>query len=98
MSVHYLNGTILFPLIFVGLLWNALPGGPTAKGISWGVALWFFAQALVMPIMGGGFFSANAGGILAVLLSLVGHIVYGAILGAVTGGPESKAMEERRAA
>jgi len=39
-----------------------------------------------------------AGGILAVLLSLVGHIVYGAILGAVTGGPESKAIEERRAA
>jgi hypothetical protein len=28
----------------------------------------------------------------------LGHIVYGAILGAVTGASESKAVEERRAA
>lgn len=98
MAVHFINGTIIFPLIFTWILWNALPGGPTTKGTAWGLTLWFLAQAIVMPMMGGGFFSANAGGIMAVVASLLGHIVYGAILGAVTGMPVSKTIEERRAA
>jgi hypothetical protein len=38
-----------------------------------------------MPMMGGGFFSVNAGGMMAVIGSLIGHILYGAILGATTG-------------
>jgi uncharacterized membrane protein YagU involved in acid resistance len=97
MAVHYLNGTIVFPLIFIGIFY-ALPGGATAKGILWGITLWFVSQAMVMPVVGAGFFSANAGGIGAILVSLLGHIVYGAILGAVTGASESKAVEERRAA
>ena len=98
MAVHYINGTIIFPLIFAWILWNFLPGGPTGKGISWGVVLWFLSQAIVTPMMGGGFFSANAGGVMAVMASLLGHIVYGAILGAVTGRPAIQISEERRAA
>jgi hypothetical protein len=31
-----------------------------------------------MPMMGGGFFSSNTGGIMAVVGSLMGHLVYGA--------------------
>jgi uncharacterized membrane protein YagU involved in acid resistance len=98
MVVHFINGTIIFPLVFAWILWRALPGGPTTKGTVWGLVLWFLAQAIVMPMMGGGFFSSNAGGMMAILASLFGHIVYGAILGAVTGTPLSKAIEERRAA
>ena len=98
MVVHFINGTIIFPLIFTWLLWNILPGGPTGKGILWGVILWFLAQAIVMPMTGAGFFSANAGGVTAVAASLLGHIVYGGILGAVTGKPAVQVTEERRAA
>jgi uncharacterized membrane protein YagU involved in acid resistance len=98
MAVHYINGTIIFPLIFVWILWNVLPGGATGKGISWGVILWFLSQAIVTPMMGGGFFTAKAGGAMAVLASLFGHIVYGAILGAITGRPAIQIYEERRAA
>jgi hypothetical protein len=36
-------------------------------------------------MMGSGFFSANAGGMMAVGGSLIGHIVYGALLGVITG-------------
>ena len=50
------------------------------------------------PDDGGGFFSANAGGTMAVVASLLGHIVYGAILGAVTGAPAVSIGQERRAA
>ncbi len=87
MVVHFMNGTIIFPLILTFVLWSLLPGGPTAKGTVWGLILWFLSQAIVMPVMGGGFFSANAGGMMAVGGSLIGHVVYGALLGAITGGP-----------
>jgi uncharacterized membrane protein YagU involved in acid resistance len=87
MVVHFINGTIIFPLILAFILWNLLPGGPIAKGTIWGLTLWFLSQAIVMPMMGGGFFSANAGGMMAVGGSLIGHIVYGALLGVITGPP-----------
>ena len=98
MAVHYINGTIIFPLMFAWILWTFLPGGPTGKGVTWGLILWFLSQAIVTPMMGGGFFSANAGGTMAVVASLLGHIVYGAILGAVTGAPAVSIGQERRAA
>lgn len=85
---HFINGTVIFPLIFALVLWNWLPGGPVAKGAVWGLILWFLAQTVVMPMMGMGFFTANAGGMMAVIGSLISHIIYGAILGAVTGRSE----------
>jgi uncharacterized membrane protein YagU involved in acid resistance len=88
MVVHFMNGTIIFPLILVFMLWNVLPGRAATKGTIWGLVLWFLAQAIVMPMMGGGFFSANTGGMMAVAGSLIGHLVYGALLGAITGQPE----------
>jgi Na+/proline symporter len=94
---HFFNGTVIFPLIFALLLWNWLPGGPTAKGMTWGLVLWFLAQAVVMPMMGAGFFSANAGGLMAVIGSFIGHLIYGAILGAVTGRPTEEARAVRAA-
>lgn len=85
MLMHLINGSIIFPLIFAYLLYRYLPGEPWVKGILWGLGLWFLSQALVTPMMGGGLFSAKAGGLMAVIASLLGHAVYGAILGAVGG-------------
>lgn len=87
MTLHFINGTVIFPLIYVFALYGVLPGGPTVKGTIWGLVLWLLAQIMVMPMMGGGFFSANAGGLPAVIGSFIGHAVYGATLGAVTGHP-----------
>jgi len=85
MMVHFVNGTIIFPLIFVFFLYRVLPGSPWLKGTLLGIGLWLIAQVVVMPMMGGGLFSANMGGMKAVIGSLLGHIVYGATLGAITG-------------
>jgi uncharacterized membrane protein YagU involved in acid resistance len=85
MTLHFVNGTIIFPLIYAFLLYRILPGQYWAKGIYWGLVLWLLAQAVVMPMMGGGFFSANMGGMKAVIGSLLGHIVYGGLLGWVAG-------------
>lgn len=91
MIVHFMNGTIIFPLIYVFVLYGFVPGKPWTKGLLWGVVLWLLAQLAVMPMMGGGFFSAQMGGMMAAMGSLVGHLVYGATLGAVTGEPASQA-------
>lgn len=87
MMMHFVNGTIIFPLIYVYLLYQWLPGRPVVKGTTWGGVLWFFSQAIVMPMMGGGVFSMNMGGMMAVVGSLVGHLLYGSILGAIGGAP-----------
>jgi len=59
-----------------------LPGAPAARGALYALAPWLMAQIAVMPMMGMPVFSgsvAMAGG------SLVGHLVYGAVLGGVYG-------------
>jgi hypothetical protein len=102
MMMHFVNGTIIFPLIYAFLLYRALPGQPWAKGVYWGIILWFVAQAAVMPMMGGGFFSANMGGMKAVIGSLLGHIFYGGLLGWIGGSGAGKGavqqFPEKRAA
>ncbi len=101
MMMHFVNGTIIFPLIYAFLLFRLLPGSPLARGVSWGVILWILAQVMVMPMMGGGFFSSKMGGMMAVMGSLMGHVVYGGLLGWIAGPAEGQAagsLSNRRAA
>ena len=85
MMMHFVNGTIIFPLIYAFLLYRILPGQTWAKGTYWGLILWFLAQVVVMPMMGAGFFSSRMGGMPAVVGSFLGHLIYGALLGWVAG-------------
>ena len=85
--VHFLNGTVIFPLIYAYLLYRFLPGAPWQKGLLWGVILWLVLETVMMPMMGGGIFSRETGGMKAVMAALIGHLVYGAILGAIAGVP-----------
>src|SRR5215472_5995893 len=85
--MHLLNGAVIFPLIYVYLLYRWLPGAPWQKGLLCGVILWLGVEIVMMPMMGGGIFSTEMGGMKAVMAALVGHLVYGAIFGAVTGAP-----------
>ena len=95
MIAHVINGAIIFPLIYAYALYPVLPGEPWLKGTVWGLILWFLSQAMVMPIMGLGFFSSKApAAMMGVIGSLIGHVAYGAILGAIVGtgaGPRSRA-------
>jgi len=85
--MHFLNGTVIFPLIYVYLLYRLLPGAPWQKGLLWGAILWLGVEIVMMPIMGSGIFSMETGGVKAVTAALMGHLVYGAILGAIAGAP-----------
>jgi hypothetical protein len=84
MIIHFVNGTILFALIYAYLLYPILPGPNWARGTQWAVTLWFLSQAIVMPMMNLGFFAANTPQpALFVIASLIAHVIYGATLGAM---------------
>ncbi len=95
MLMHLINGSVVFPLIYAYLAYRLLPGDPWVKGTILGLILWFLSQAVVTPMMGGGMFSAKAGGLMAVMASLIGHIIYGALLGALTGAAEGASTSPR---
>lgn len=85
MIAHIMMGVIVFPLIYVFVLYNVLPGSPLVKGLIWGIILWVLAATMVMPMAGGGFLMSNIGGMMALVASLMGHLVYGGLLGATAG-------------
>lgn len=96
LMVHFINGTVVFPLVYAAFVYRYLAGPPTVKGMCWGTALWLLGQSVVLPLLGRGFFSADAGGFMAVVSSLVGHLLYGGALGAVADGPRRKEVPVRR--
>jgi len=98
MAMHFVNGTIIFPLIYAFFLYRLLPGPPVVKGLVWGVVLWLIAQLMIMPMMGAGLFSMKTGGMMAAIGSLVGHLVYGALLGGIAGPGVGSEREIRAAA
>jgi hypothetical protein len=85
--LHLFNGVILFPLGFA-FISARLPGPAIVKGLLWGTILWALAQVLIVPRLGSGFFGDTAGGPLAVLSSLAGHLVYGGLQGLIGGSQE----------
>jgi hypothetical protein len=81
---HFINGSIIFALIYAYLLYPALSGSPWVRGAIWGIVLWFLSQAIVMPMLSYGLFSTRIPeGMKTVVGSLIGHIIYGAVLGAI---------------
>lgn len=69
-----------------------LPGSPAIRGTVWGLVLWLIAQTVVMPMMGSGFFSSAMGGMLAAMGSLIGHILYGSLVGVIAGAPKPRVV------
>lgn len=86
MAIHIMMGVLLFPLVYVFVVFGFLPGPAPVRGIIWGVALWLGAATMIMPMAGAGFFMSEIGGMKAAVAALMGHIVYGALLGVIAGG------------
>lgn len=82
--IHFTLGAIIFSLLYAYLLNPVLPSKPWTKGTLWGLTLWLVAQMLILPMIGMGFFSTNIPGrVTAVLGSLLAHLIYGIVLGAL---------------
>jgi uncharacterized membrane protein YagU involved in acid resistance len=63
---------------------GSLPGPVVVRGALFALAPWLLAQLVVMPMMGMGLFS---GAMNLAMGSLLGHIIYGGVVGAVYGKP-----------
>jgi uncharacterized membrane protein YagU involved in acid resistance len=76
--VHFIVG-ILLALLYAGVFAERLPGSPVWRGATYGVLVFVLAQAVFMPLVGGGFFSRGDVELLAG--SLLGHLAYGIVVG-----------------
>ena len=82
---HLTIGVVL--AVGYGVVAGALPGPAVARGALYGIAPFLLAQIAVMPMMGMPFFS---GSVPMALGSLVGHLVYGAVVGGIYGAPQAQ--------
>lgn len=89
---HFMIGVILamlYALLFAGVRWQS----PWLRGTAFGLLPFLAAQAIVVPLMGGGMFSTQMAQMtgqsvaLILLVSLIGHLVYGAVVGWIYGDP-----------
>ncbi len=82
--VHFVIGTVIWGALFAWID-PSLPGGSHwVKGIVFAIGAWLLMMILVMPMAGAGFFGMNLG-MMAPVMTLVLHIIYGAAMGATYG-------------
>ena len=78
---HFMIGTSL--AMIYAMIAKRLPGSGAFSGALFGLAPWLLAQVAVMPMMGMPVFS---GSLAMAMGSLVGHLIYGIVVGAVYKG------------
>lgn len=83
-AVHFMIGIVGYGL-GMGFLNERLPrGSPTVHGVIIGVVGWLLMMVMVMPMAGAGLFGMKMG-LMAPMMTLVLHLVFGAVLGWVYG-------------
>lgn len=83
-AVHFMIGVVGYGLgmAFLNERW---PGGsPTVRGVIIGVVGWLLMMVMMMPMAGAGLFGMNMG-LMVPMMTLVLHLVFGAVLGWVYG-------------
>ncbi len=80
--LHFVVGAVVFGLGFA-LTNRALPSNnQVVKGIVFGIAAWLVMMIAIMPFAGAGLFGMSIG-LMAPMMTLILHIVFGAVLGLV---------------
>jgi uncharacterized membrane protein YagU involved in acid resistance len=82
---HLMIGTVL--ALGYAVVERRLPGSPPVRGALYALAPFLMAQLLVMPMMGMPVFS---GSVAMAMGSLIGHLVYGAVVGAIYGTAQAE--------
>jgi hypothetical protein len=80
---HCAIGVVLWGLVFAGT-YESWPGTPPIKGAVFSIMAWLLMMSMVLPMAGAGFF-AVAIGLSATVATLVLHVIFGLVLGAVFG-------------
>ncbi len=91
--MHFMIGTVLWGLLFAAF-YGALPGdSPVVKGVVFGAGAWVLMMVIAMPMAGAGFFGMSMG-MMAPVMTLVLHVIWGAVLGwafGLVGGEPTEA-------
>ena len=83
--LHFMIGTVVWGMGFA-LLYTVLPGGgPVIKGLAFGALAWLLMMLIPMPMAGAGLFGMKFG-MMAPVMTLVLHLIWGAVLGATFSG------------
>lgn len=83
--VHFFIGTILWGGLFA-LIDPQLPAqSHWAKGTWFGAGAWLLMMIIVMPMAGAGFFGMDID-IMAPVMTLLLHLIFGAVMGATYAG------------
>ncbi|MEO6362288.1 MAG: DUF6789 family protein [Caldimonas sp.] len=89
--VHFAIGIVVYG-VAIAVLDSKLPGpSHVGHGVMLGVIGWLIMMVMLMPMAGAGFFGMNMG-IMAPMMTLVLHLIFGAVLGWVYG--RSRATHE----
>ena len=78
--MHFVVGVIL-AIVYASFFVQRLKGSFAVRGIIFAMIPFVIAQSVMMPMMGMGFFSG--GNMMMIMGSLIGHIVFGAMLGVI---------------
>ena len=87
---HLMIGVVLASIY--AMVAPRLRGPSWARGALYGVAPWLVAQLAVMPVMGMPIFS---GSVAMAMGSLIGHLVYGAVVGGVYGTGSARTARQQ---
>ena len=82
-AAHLMIGIVL-ALIYAAVA-SHIPGPPAIRGALYSIAPWLLAMLVVMPMMGMPVFG---GGTAPAIGSLINHLAYGLVLGAIYGQPD----------
>ena len=80
---HLMIGVIL--AMIYAVVAPSLPGAPALRGAVFGLAPWLIVMLIMMPMSGMPLFGGAVAGAMG---SLIGHLVYGAVVGAIYGNPD----------
>ena len=83
--MHFMEGTIVFPIAYLLIGYRRLPGSGWLRGLVFLMPIYLIAMTVVMPIAGKGLFFHSMP---MSMVALMGHMVYGIILGAIVGTPK----------
>ncbi len=84
---HFVTGTIVFPITYLIFGIRTLPGPGWERGALFMTALYLVAMAVVMPILGQGFFFGSPS---KAMVALMGHVAFGLVMGAIIGKPDGE--------
>lgn len=90
--IHFLIGTIIWGGGFA-VINGLIPGGnQVVKGIIFGIFAWLIMMVAIMPMAGAGFLGLNLG-IMAPIMTMMLHVIFGAVMGVVYGNSENGRRE-----